>query len=60
MSFFRLSESSGPVARNRPAAKPAAAKRAHSRRGESANPIVGRAAANAAVPALDEASFARF
>jgi methyl-accepting chemotaxis protein len=60
MSFFRLSESSGPVVRNRPAAKPAAAKRVQSRRGESANPIVGRAAANAAVPALDEASFARF
>jgi methyl-accepting chemotaxis protein len=56
MSFFKLSESSGLAVRS----KPAAAKRAHSRRGEPGNPIVGRAAANAAVPVLDEAQFARF
>ena len=60
MSFFRLSDSSGLAIRGRPAGKQAAAKRANGRRGEPGNPITGRSAANAAVPALDEAQFARF
>ena len=60
MSFFRVSDASDPTGKSRLVGKPAAAKRANSRRGEPANPVTGRSAANSAAPALDEANFARF